>query len=160
MKASTILSSLMLIVGGTAAAAQTRATVTGTLAIAGKTYRVAHVRAQVRKDPFDDTKKQVRLMLSDVAVSDSALHSEDAYLDLVNDDKLHAIVFWFAADGTPAGGEIQHDMTGHQFLGDDVKFTKKAFDLSAVAGTISIQSMRTASFSFNCTATFTARVER
>src|SRR4051812_44727060 len=97
------------------ATAQAGGTVTGTLTIAGKAYKLAHVHAQEQKDPFDDTKKQIRVVLSDVDVTPKVMHDHDAFLDLVNENKLHAIEFVFSPAGDPVGGEIQHDMKSHGF---------------------------------------------
>ena len=157
---SKILPYLLLIVGGSLVSAQTPASVTGTLTIAGKTFKLSHVSAQERKDPFDDTKKRIRVVLSDVAVSDTVMRDDDTYYDLINGDKLHAIEFWFTADGESSGGEIMHDMTSHQFIQPLVTFDKKVFDSTTVSGKVSTKSGKGDAFSYKCTATFTAPVER
>ena len=160
MLKSIILSYLLWIMGASVVSTQTPASVTGTLTIAGKTFKLSHVSALERKDPFDDTKKQIRIVLSDVAVSDTVMRDDDTYTDLINADKLHAIEFWFTADGESSGGEIMHDMESHQFIQPLVTFEKKVFDSTTVSGNVSTKSSKGAAFSYECTATFTAPVER
>ena len=142
------------------ASAQSPATVSGTLTIDGKTYKLTHVRAQEQKDPFDASKKQVRVVLSDVEVSITAMHDDDEYMDLINADKLHSIEFVFTAAGDPVTGGIKHDMAEHQFTVGSYTFEKQRFDATVVAGKVSVVSQKTARWPFKATATFSAPVTR
>ena len=160
MSSSHILPVLLLGFVGAIASAQSPSTVTGTLMIAGKTYKLAHVRAQEQKDPFDAAKKQIRVVLSDVEVSTKAMHDEDTYMDLINDEKLHSIEFVFSAAGDPVTGGIKHDMSEHQFTVGSYKFEKQRFDTTVVSGKVSVVSQKTSSWAFSASATFSAPVTR
>ena len=151
---------LLLGVVATLASAQAPATVTGTLMIAGKSYKLTHVRAQEQKDPFDAAKKQIRVVLSDVEISTKTMHDDDAYVDLINEEKLHTIEFVFTAAGDPVTGGTRHDMSEHQFTIGSYTFEKQRFDATVVAGKVSVVSPKTSSWAFSATATFSAPVTR
>ena len=134
---------------------------TGTLMVNGKTFKLSHVRAEEIPDPFDASKKQIRVVLSDVAVSNAAMHSQDTCEDLILANKLHMIEFTFTADGETAGGDLYDDMQSHGFTHGSFNWEKKVFDGKTVSGTVSTQPVNKSSeMQFKCKATFTAPVER
>lgn len=160
MLVSPILS-LLSVVNGQEAVSGGEGSATGTLTVNGKTFTLSHVRAEEIPDPFDDSKKQIRVVLSDVAVSDVAMHNRDSCEDLILDNKLHTIEFTFTAEGETAGGELYDDMKSHGFTHGSFNFEKKVFDSKTVSGKVSTQPVsKSSEMQFKCTATFSATVER
>jgi hypothetical protein len=159
MTISNFIPAAVLLLAVTAAQPAT-SSVTGTLMIAGKTYKLTHVRALEQKDPFDASKKQIRVVLSDVDVPVKTLRNDDDYMDAINADKVHTIEFVFTTAGDPVTGGIKHDMAEHQFTVGSYKFEKTRFDASGVAGKVSVVSQKTAKWPFNATATFSAPITK
>ena len=150
-----------LLTAGSFVTAQTPASAAGTLTVNGKTFTLSHVRALEWPDPFDDTKKIIRVVLSDAAVSDNALASSDTLEDLILAEKVHAIEFTFTSEGETFGGELYYDMMSHGFTHGSFNFEKKVFDSKTVSGKVSTQPVsKSAEMQFKCAVTFTAAIER
>lgn len=69
------------------AIAATKTTVSGTFTLDGKAYPVAYVAAVTAENPFDDTKEDVQLTFTDVAVSPDSDPNE-----LATAGKVHGII--------------------------------------------------------------------
>jgi hypothetical protein len=143
------------------AANQATGTASGTLTIEGKTFKLTKVRALEQPNPFDEKKKIIRVVLSDVPVPEKALKDNDAMMDLILDEKLHTIEFTFTPEGETFGGELYYDMKSHGFSPGTFGFEKKFFDAKRASGKVSAKETdKKALMRFACTATFDAPVER
>jgi len=161
MKTPVLFLCVLTVLSGTSVSAQTSASVSGTLTVDGKTFKLLRVRAQERPNPFDDSKKIIRVVLSDVPVSDKAMNDKDALEDLILDEKLHAIEFTFTTDGETFGGELYYNMMSYIFQAGTFDFEKKTFNSKTASGKVSAkEESKSAEMHFKVVATFTAPVER
>lgn len=160
MKTSALLFCLLAFLACPCVWAQTGDSVSGTLTVDGKTFKLARVRAQERPNPFDSSKNIIRVVLSDVPVSDEVMNNKDAFEDLIADEKLHAIEFTFTPDGETFGGELYYNMMSHIFQAGTFDFEKKTFNSKTVSGKVSAkEDSKNAEMHFKVVATFTVAIE-
>lgn len=158
MVGSTVFLGLMVVMASAIASAQTSGTATGTLTVNGKPTKLGHAHVQRTVDPFG--KQVIRIVLSDVPVSDEAMEDDTGISDLVTASKLIAIEFVLAPDGTPAGGSLQHQGQSVAFTGGSFRFEKTTSDGKTVAGKLSTQpSLASGEVKINCSATFSAPIQ-
>ena len=160
MNTRTLLFCILTLFLGRSVSAQNSAKVTGTLTIGGKSFHLAHVRAQELPNPFDESKKIVRVVLSDVPISDTAMNNKDAMEDLILDEKVHAIEFTFTPDGETFGGELYYNMMSYIFQAGTFDFEKKNFTSKIASGKVSAkEESENAEMHFSVVATFTVSIE-
>ena len=161
MKTSGLLFCVLTVFAGPSVSAQTSASASGTLTVDGKSFKLTRVRAQERPNPFDDSKRIIRVVLSDVPVSDNAMSSRDSLEDLILGDKLHAIEFTFTPDGETFGGELYYNMMSYIFQAGTFDFEKKTFNSKTVSGKVSAKEEgKSAEMHFKVAATFPVQVEQ
>lgn len=156
MTTSTLFSCLLLVMVSMAASAQTSGSASGTLTINGKAIKLNHAHAQDAKDPFKGT-PLIRVVLSDVPVSDETMEDETGVADLIQAGKLNAIEFSMAPDGTPVGGNLVSGMQSGAFT--SFHFEKKVFDGKTAAGKVTTEPPKFEELKYTCTATFSAPVQ-
>lgn len=148
-------------------------TATGTLAINPQasfekdadeviTYKLNNVRVQSTVDPFDKKKKEIRIVLSDLPVSDADMKDENAVVMLVQTGKLHAIELFLTSAGKPAWGKLLYKMQSRSIDEETFTFERKTFDAKTVAGKITAEKrdIFTNKPKYTVTATFSAPVLR
>ncbi|MEW5798571.1 MAG: hypothetical protein AB1728_06155 [Bacteroidota bacterium] len=160
MNTRTLLYCILILFIGPSVSAQNPAKVTGTLTIGGKSFTLTHVRAQERPNPFDESKKIVRIVLSDVPISDRAMNDKNAMEDLILEETLHAIEFTFTPEGETFGGELYYNMMSYIFQAGTFDFEKKTFNATTVSGKVSAkEESKNSEMHFRVTATFTVPIE-
>jgi hypothetical protein len=146
-------------------------TATGTLVINPKstfekdadefvTFNLNNVRVQSTVDPFDKKKNEIRIVLSDLPVSDADMKDENAVVMLVQTGKLHAIELFLTSAGKPAWGKLLYKMQSRSIDEETFTFERKTFDAKTVAGKISAEKrdIFTKKPIYTVTATFSAPV--
>ena len=154
---------------GTAAAG----TATGTLAINPQatfeqgpdevnTIKLNYARVQNTVDLLDKKKKQIRIVLSDLPISDADMKDSNAVVMLVQTGKLQAVELYLTAAGKPAWGRLLYKMQSRSVDEETFKFERKQFDDKTVAGIISAELRNVISNKpkYSLTATFSAPVLR
>lgn len=153
------------------AGVQVSGTATGTLAINPKatfeqgadevnTVKLSYARAQETKDPFDKKKSEIRIVLSDLPVSDASMKEANGVVMLVQTGKLQAIELYLTSEGKPSWGRVLYKMLSRSVNEQSFKFERKAFDNKIVAGKLSLDERDIFSKKpiYSLTATFSAPV--
>ena len=124
------------------------------------TIKLAYARAQATKDPFDKTKSEVRIVLSDLPVSDATMKQPNGVAMLVQTGKLQAIEFFLSADNKPSWGTMLYKRLSLSLNEQSFKFERKALDDKVVAGKISMDARNIVSGKpkYACAATFSAPI--
>lgn len=137
-------------------------TASGKLTINGKTVQLTHVYALAEKGIFDSKKEDVKVLLTDVAVPDSAIGDDLALNDLAQQGKLHGIQVTIDSDKQPVAGQLYHTaLEGSASVAGMHKFTSKTFDGHTVAGTLAMEKPDSfMGVTFQYSATFDAQIRR
>jgi|WetSurMetagenome_2_1015567.scaffolds.fasta_scaffold482162_2 hypothetical protein len=125
-----------------------------------QTVKLSYARVQATKDPFDKKKSEIRIVLSDLPVSDATMKEANGVALLVQTGKLQAIEFFLTADGKPSWGTLLYKMLSLSLNEQSFKFERKAFDGKTVGGKISmdVRNIVSGKAKYSCTATFSAPV--
>jgi hypothetical protein len=125
-----------------------------------QTVKLSYARVQDTKDPFDKTKNEIRIVLSDQPVSDATMKETNGVAKLVQSGKLQAIEFFLTADGKPSWGTMMHKMLSMSLNEQSFKFERKAFDSRTVGGKISmdVRNIVSGKPKYGCAVTFSAPV--
>jgi hypothetical protein len=124
------------------------------------TIKLAYARAQATRDPFDKTKGEIRVVLSDLPISDATMTQANGVAILVQTGKLQAIEFFLSADGKPAWGTMLYKKLSISLNEQSFKFERKTLNDKVVAGKISMDARNIVSGKpkYGCAATFSAPV--
>jgi hypothetical protein len=108
---------LAIALASTAAYAAEPGNVTGHMVINGKTIRLTHVYASAEPSRWDKKKVEIRVILSDAALSDEELASGSKREALANAGKLHAMELILADDpmGHPGKRAMSNDIYDSAF---------------------------------------------
>ncbi len=159
MTTSTVFLCLLVVMASTAASAQTSGSASGTLTINGKAIKLNHAHAQDAKDPFKGT-PLIRVVLSDVPISDETMEDETGVADLVQAGKLNAMEFSMTPDGKPGGGNLVSGLKSVAFTAASFHFEKQVFDGKTAAGKVTTEPpTKFEELKYTCTATFSAPVQ-
>lgn len=152
---------LVLLVAGTPASAQP-ATVTGTMTVNGREYPLRHVYASAQPGFFDKTSEDVRVLLTDVPVDETARADIFALLRLSRNGQLHAIEVLLDASGKPLTGSLFVDaFNGMASVAGMHQFERKALERKLIAGRIFTDGPRTFdTITWQYDATFSAPIPR
>ena len=158
MTTSTILLCVLVFMASTASA-QTSGTASGTLTINGKAIALKHAHAQDAKDPFKGT-PLIRVVLSDVPVSDESMEDDTGVPDLIQAGKLNAMEFFMTPDGKANSGNLVSGTKSVAFTAASFHFEKQTFDGKTAAGKITTEPpTKFEELKYNCTASFSAPVQ-
>jgi hypothetical protein len=124
------------------------------------TIKLNYARVQNTVDLLDKKKKAIRIVLSDLPVSDADMKDTNAVVMLVQTGKLQAVELYLTAAGKPAWGRLLYKMQSRSVDEETFKFERKQFDDKTVAGTISAELRNVISNKpkYSLTATFSAPV--
>jgi hypothetical protein len=153
------------------AGAQTSGTATGILTINPaatfgqgadevNTIKLSYARVQDTRDPFDKKKSEIRIVLSDLPISDATMKEANGVAMLVQTGKLQAIEFFLSAEGKPSWGTVLYKMMSMSLNEQSYKFERKALDSKTAAGKISmdVRNIVSEKPKYSCTATFSAPI--
>ena len=117
-------------------------TAAGTLKVGTATTPLAHAYARAEKGFFDKKKEDIRVILTDVALPESALADEFERHHLAEAGKLHGIEVVIDAQKQPIAGVILHAFTKSQgFISVTGmhRFQQKTFNATTVEGTLAME---------------------
>jgi hypothetical protein len=126
----------LLILGATLLAPQNDGNASGTFTVGDKTTDLRYARARETKDLFDKTKRVIRVVLSDVPITDDAMDDPFALGAGARAGKLHAVEIFLSLDGEPDTGSLYHEAfgPGHTTFTGMHRFDRKTWDGKTVAG--------------------------
>jgi hypothetical protein len=115
---------------------QTGGNASGTFTVADKTTELRYARAREVKDEFHPTKRQIRVVLSDVPITDDYMDDPFALGDGGEAGKLHAVEIFLSLSGEPETGSLYHEAfgPGHTTLTGMHRFERKTWDGKTIAG--------------------------
>ena len=115
---------------------QSSGNASGKFTVGDKSTELRYVRAREGKDPFDSTKQQIRVILSDAPISDNDMEDPFALSDGAQAGKLHAVEVVLSLDGEPTGGSLYHQAfgPGHVTVSGMHIFDRKTLDDKTLAG--------------------------
>jgi hypothetical protein len=130
---------------GNAAAGSLEGTASGSLTIAGKTTPLTYAYARAEKGFFDPSKEDIRVILTDVPLSDEELADESARSRLAEAGKLHSVEVVINAEKQPIAGVLRHAAfsrtQGFVSVSGMHKFEPKTFDGRFVEGRLSTETL-------------------
>lgn len=146
-------------------AAQQAGTADGTYTVGGKTTKLTYAYAMAKKGFFDETKEDVLVILSDVALSQAALDDQFERMHMARDGKLHGLELTVNSDKQVTSGTLLHEafvkFQGSVSATGMHQFDAKTFDGKTAAGKLS--TSRPSDFqdiAFQYQATFEAPIYR
>lgn len=156
-----LLAALLLLSAHTRPAPET-GTASGTLTLNGTRFALMHAYASARPGFFDKTTEDVRVLLSDVAIPDSALTDVFDLIHLARDGKAHVVEVLLNSTGTPIGGGIFAEaFGGNVSLAGPHRFEPTRFDSKAIAGRMWMNEPSSfVNVTFHYDATFSAPIPR
>ncbi len=123
---SVVVPALALAQGGTA---------TGHLTLNGQTVRLTHAYASAQPGFFDKTTEDIRILLSDVALPDSALTDVFELIHLGRDGTARVVEIVIDASGSPISGSFYAPAFDGSVSATGMhKFERQALDRTTVAG--------------------------
>jgi len=156
---STVFLCLLVVMASTAASAQTSGSASGTLTINGKVIKLSHAHAQDIKSPWGKG-RLIRVVLSDVPISDETMEDDNGVVELIQAGKLNAMEFSFTPEGKPAGGNLVHGTKSVAFTEASFHIEKPVFDGKTAAGKVWTEPpTKFEEMKYECTATFKAPVQ-
>ena len=118
-------------------------TVTGTLSLDGVPVTLKHVYASAQPGFFDKSTEDIRILLSDVALSDSDRADVFALIHLGRDGNAHIIEVVIDADGQPISGSLFAKAFDGQVSASGMHtFTPERFDRTTIAGRLYVDPPR------------------
>jgi len=122
-------------------AAGLEGTVTGTLALNGVPATISHVWATAQRGFFDKTSEDIRLLFSDVPLSDADRADVFALIHLGRDGKARVLEVVLDKDGHPISGEIYaKEFDGHVSVTGMHRFARERFERTAIAGRLYMEA--------------------
>jgi hypothetical protein len=138
---------------------------TGKLTVAGKETPLRYAYARAEKGFFDPTKEDIRVILSDVPLTDQALDDDFTRNRMAQDGKLHSVEVVIDSEKRPISGVLRHPAfvrtQGFVSVSGMHRFEPKKFDGRFVEGKLATD--RPGEFmniSFEYAATFQAAIWR
>ena len=137
-------------------------TAAGHLTLNGETTPLTRAYASAQPGFFDKTKEDVRILLSDVELPDSALEDVFELIHMGRDGKAHVVEVVLDADAAPISGAIYAKaFDGSVSVTGMHRFTRQAFERTRVAGRLSMDEPKSfQGVTFQYDATFAARIPR
>jgi hypothetical protein len=134
----------------------------GSLVLAGQTVVLRYAYASARPGFFDKSKEDVRVLLSDVLLSESARDDVFELSHLGRDDRGHVLEVTIDAEGQPIGGAIYaRAFDGMVSMAGMHRFERARFERALVAGRLFTEGVHEFSgVSFAYDATFSAVIPR
>jgi len=137
----------------------------GSYTVGDKTTNLTYAYAMAKKGFFDETKEDVTVILSDVALSPSALADQFERMHMAADGKLHALELTVNSEKQVTSGTLLHEAfakyQGSVSVAGMHQFDAKTFDGKTIAGRLS--TSRPSDFqkiAFRYSATFEAPIYR
>jgi hypothetical protein len=125
---------LTLLIWSSAAAGQT-GSASGTLTLNGASTTLAHAYANGQPGFFDKKKEGVRILLSDVPLTDQAREDPFELIRMAREDRAHVVEVVLNAAGSPISGAIfAKAFDGMASLAGVHRFERDRFDRTGVAG--------------------------
>jgi hypothetical protein len=145
-----------------AQAAGREGTVTGSLTLNGHRTALRHVYASAQSGFFDKSTEDIRVLLSDVPLSDQDRSDPFALVHLGRDGKARILEVVLDHDGAPISGAIYaREFDGMVSAAGMHEFTRERFDRSVVAGHLTMATPHTFDHvTFQYDATFSAPIPR
>jgi hypothetical protein len=123
------------------ARSQTAGKADGSYTVGGKTTRLTYAYAMAKKGFFDETKEDVLVILSDVALSASALADQFERMKMAADGKLHALELTVNPEKQVTSGTLLHEAfaryQGSVSVAGMHQFDATTFDGKTIAGKLS-----------------------
>lgn len=121
---------------GSLALASADGTATGKLTINNTTTNLSYAYAWTAPDPFDESKTNVIVMLSDVKLTPDDAMDDFKPTQLAKEKKLNAVRLQFDADGEITSGNFYSPLidTGQFSAGGMHKFDKQVFTSASIEG--------------------------
>jgi hypothetical protein len=134
----------------------------GRLTLNGTTVQLTHAYASAQPGFFDKSQEDIRVLLSDVILPNSALSDVFDLIHLARDGKARVVEVVLNATKQPISGAIYApQFEGMVSVTGMHRFESTAFERARVAGRLSMEEPRTfQGVTFQYDATFTARVPR
>jgi hypothetical protein len=147
------------------ALSQTAGKADGSYTVGGKTTKLVYAYAMAKKGFFDETKEDVMVILSDVALQPSALADQFERMRMAAEGKLHALELTVNPEKQVTSGTLLHEAfakyQGSVSVAGMHQFDSKTFDGKTIAGKLS--TSRPSDFqkiAFQYSATFEAPIYR
>jgi len=110
----------------------------GSYTVGDKTTNLTYAYAMAKKGFFDETKEDVTVILSDVALSPSALADQFERMHMAADGKLHALELTVNSEKQVTSGTLLHEAfakyQGSVSVAGMHQFDAKTFDGKTIAG--------------------------
>ena len=141
-------------------------TASGTFTVQGKAWKQAHAYAVAKPDPSDNTKEEVQVTLSDVALDAKVLEDPTPFglQDLTKANKLHGIRITISPDKAVTSTSMYDSafkMGSVSVAGSDIKLTLKTLDKTTVAGKLyTAKALDFNGVPFEYSVTFSAPIAR
>ena len=137
-------------------------TATGHLTLNGETTPLTHAYASAQPGFFDKAREDIRILLSDVELPDSALGDVFELIHMGRDGRAHVVEVVLDADGAPISGAIYAKaFDGSVSVTGMHRFAKQVFERARVAGRLSMDEPKSFhGVTFQYDATFAARIPR
>jgi membrane protein DedA with SNARE-associated domain len=148
-----------------ASAAILEGSASGQLIVGGKKTPIRYAYARAEKGFFDPTKEDIRVILSDVSLTEEALSDDFTRNRMARDGKLHSVEVVIDSEKRPISGVLRHPAfartQGFVSVSGMHRFDPKKFDGRFVEGTLSTDRPgEFMSVSFEYAATFQAAIWR
>jgi len=147
------------------ARSQTAGKADGSYTVGGKTTKLSYAYAMAQKGFFDEKKEDVMVILSDVALSPTALADQFERMKMAADGKLHALELTVNSEKQVTSGTLLHEAfskyQGSVSVAGMHQFDATTFDGKTIAGKLS--TSRPSDFqkiAFQYAATFEAPIYR
>jgi hypothetical protein len=126
----------LLLLGAMVAAPQGTGNASGKFTVDDKTTELRYVRAREGKAEFDSTKREIRVVLSDVPITDDDMDDDFSLGAGAREGKLHAVEVRLNPVGEPTDGSLYHEAfgSGHLSVSGMHHFEHTAWDDKTVAG--------------------------
>ena len=137
-------------------------TASGHLTLNGETTPLTHAYASAQPGFFDKTKEDVRILLSDVELPQSALEDVFELIHMGRDGKAHVVEVVLDAEASPISGALYAKaFDGTVSVTGMHRFTRQVFERARVAGRLSMAEPKSfQGVTFQYDATFAARIPR
>ena len=153
----------LALIGLLAGAAQAQdASASGTVTINGAAVALKYAYASAQPAFFDKTGEDIRVRLSDVALSEEAATDDFALVRLARQGTVRVVEVTIDAKGQPLSGAIYaKEFNGMVSLSGMHNFAPKQMERKTIAGRLWIEGDRTfANVTYGYDATFTASIPR